>query len=263
MNSTNFNQTGGFPLKTERLQELQTTFQILNAFGALAGNLTIISGCETVGATVQNGFVYINSELLEFRAGSVDEDSKVIIIEEAVNRAFENGLVKQVHTIRYATFGTAETFWNWSEFIRPLETKSLGTRIDLIEKKLAIFQPGGVVFPWFKPAADIPSGFQEVEDIRGRTIIGYDPAQVEFNAVGKKAGEKAVTLSKENIPPLDLTLPVSASENSGGDNRWINTTDLEFVGNKTYSDVVNKGNLASAVKTLPPYKIALYIEFIG
>jgi hypothetical protein len=125
MNKTNFNQTGGFPLKTERLQELQTAFQILNAFGALAGNLTIISGCTTVGSTVKNGFVFIDGELLEFREAGLTGTSRVIIIEEAVNRAFENGTVKTVYTIRYATFGTAATSWLWTDFKKPIETKAL------------------------------------------------------------------------------------------------------------------------------------------
>jgi hypothetical protein len=129
MNRSNFNQTGGFPLKTERLQELQTTFQILNAFGALAGNLTIISGCETVGSTVKNGFVYIDGELLEFREAGLTGTSRVIIIEEPVNRAFENGTVKNVYTIRYATFGTAATSWLWTDFVRPIETKALAAAL--------------------------------------------------------------------------------------------------------------------------------------
>ncbi|MBP4140127.1 hypothetical protein J3495_18850, partial [Flavobacterium sp. P7388] len=157
MNKTNFIQTGGWPLKGERLQEMQTAYQTLNAFGALAGNLTIISGCELVGSTVKNGFVYIDNELLEFREAVVAVDSTVIIIEENVDRAFKNGVVKTVHTIRYATFGTnPEESWLWSDFIRPLEIKTLNARIGLIEKKLAIFQQGGVVFAWFKPLNQIP-----------------------------------------------------------------------------------------------------------
>lgn len=125
MNKTNFNQTGGFPLKTERLQELQTAYSIFNALGALAGNLSIISGCELAGTTIKNGFVYIDGELLEFREAAVTETSAVIIIEQAINRAFEDGSTKQVHTIRYATFGTADINWPWSDFKRPIETKNI------------------------------------------------------------------------------------------------------------------------------------------
>ena len=36
MNKTNFNQTGGFPLKTERLQEMETAYSVFNSLGALA-----------------------------------------------------------------------------------------------------------------------------------------------------------------------------------------------------------------------------------
>ncbi|MNP98662.1 hypothetical protein D3C85_112820 [compost metagenome] len=132
MNKTNFNQTGGFPLKTERLQEMQTAYSVFNALGAVAGNLSIISGCELAGTTIKNGFVFIEGELLEFREAAVTETSTVIIIEEAINRAFEDGSTKQVHTIRYATFGTADTNWPWSGFKRPIETKNIP--VDLVAK---------------------------------------------------------------------------------------------------------------------------------
>lgn len=130
MNKTNFNQAGGFPLTAERLQELQTSFDSFNSFGELAGNLTIISGCETVGTTVKAGRVYINGEIYDFReASGVDANSQVIIIEENVDRAFENGTVKTVHVIRYATIGTAETSWPWSSFVRPIQTKEIPTNL--------------------------------------------------------------------------------------------------------------------------------------
>lgn len=136
MNVTNFIQTGGFPLKGERLQELQTAYSIFNSLGALAGNLTIISGCELLGTTIGNGFVYIDGELLEFRVGAVTPSSTVIIIEEAVNREFENAEIKTVHTIRYATFGTAATSWLWTDFKRPIETKEIP--LDLSTQLAAI-----------------------------------------------------------------------------------------------------------------------------
>jgi hypothetical protein len=152
MNKSNFILTGGYPLKAERLEELQTAFEPFNAFGSLAGNLTIISGCEPVGSTVKKGFVFINGELLEFREAAATPTSSVIIIEEPVNRAFENGSVKQVHTIRYATFGTAATSWPWSDFVRPIETKSIKAfqegvlnSIRIIETKLATIAEGAEV----------------------------------------------------------------------------------------------------------------------
>ena len=135
MNKSKFITTGGYPLKAERLQEQQTAYQIFNSFGSLAGNLTIISGCETIGTTVQNGFVFIDGELLEFRGAVATSTSRVIIIEESVNRGFENGIIKEVYTIRYATFGTSETSWLWTDFKRPFETKNIpGNLVTQLEK---------------------------------------------------------------------------------------------------------------------------------
>jgi hypothetical protein len=152
MNSSNFNQTGGYPLKTERLQELQTAYSIFNSLGALAGNFTIISGCVLTGTTVGNGFVYINGELLEFREANGAGNPRVIIIEESVTSAFKNGVIKQVHTIRYATFGTADESWPWSDFKRPIETKSIAdwqtnviNRLEAIETKLNTIEKGAQV----------------------------------------------------------------------------------------------------------------------
>lgn len=135
MNKSKFITTGGYPLKAERLQEQQTAYQIFNSFGSLAGNLTIISGCETIGTTVQNGFVFIDGELLEFRGAVATSTSRVIIIEESVNRGFENGIIKEVYTIRYATFGTSETSWLWTDFKRSFETKNIpGNLVTQLEK---------------------------------------------------------------------------------------------------------------------------------
>lgn len=142
MNKSNFNQTQGYPLTTERLQELQTSFEILNVFGSLAGNFTIIEGCNLVGTTVQNGFIFLNGELLEFKQASVTPVSQVIIIETPVLRNFENAPAKEVYTKRHATFGTAETSWPWSIFKRLLQTKEiphdLVTQLQTIETKAEI-----------------------------------------------------------------------------------------------------------------------------
>lgn len=263
MNRSNFNQTGGYPLKTERLEELQTAYQILNAFGSLAGNLTIISGCVSIGATVGDGFVYINNELLEFRSGIAAVDSEVIIIEEPVNRAFENGTVKEVHVIRYAAFGTADQSWLWSDFKRPIETKTLESRLSSIEKKLSIFQPGGAVFAWFKPVADIPAGFQEVVNMRGRTVFGYDPAQTEFNLIGKPGGSPTKQLSVAELPTVK---PINGTFFKKGTG-FGGTTGLT-VGDTGGADFA-EGELIKPFggdqpfSILNPYRVAAYIEYIG
>jgi len=94
MNTTNFVQTGGFPVKAERLQEMQTAYSIFNQLGNLAGNLTILSGCVVTGVTVSSGYVVINSEVLPFQGGNLADD--VIIIQTESSKEFKNGEVKAV-----------------------------------------------------------------------------------------------------------------------------------------------------------------------
>lgn len=280
MNHLDVNQVGGFPMTTRILDELQKAPAVFNGLGALAGDKTIIAGCTVVGSTVSNGVVYVNGEVFEFRGGNTQ--TKVIIKEDAENLVFENNESKTVIRTRYVTFGTGVGAIDWVDFKRLIEIKAiptnLNTRLDLIEKKLAIFTPGGAVFPWFKPIADIPAGFQEVVDIRGRTIIGYDPSQDEFKPIGKKAGAKEKTFTAANIPEhdhfqfadetVDAGLPISPTNtpvkegfNAGGDgnqNYRIRGTNNPATVGKT-----SKAGSATPFSILNPYAIAAYIEFIG
>lgn len=256
MNVTNFIQTGGFPLKGERLQELQTAYSIFNSLGALAGNLTIISGCELLGTTIGKGFVYIDGELLEFRAGAVTPSSTVIIIEEAVNREFENAEIKTVHTIRYATFGTAATSWPWTDFklVDPMVT--MMTRLDTLDKKTAVFQSGGGMVLWNKPAVDIPTGWQEVLDWRGRIPVGLDPIQTEFDQLGETGGAKNKTLSINEIPShthgFRAYVQSGSNDGSGG----------EAAGNFQDRQTEATGG-GQAFSLMNPYRVVLFIEYIG
>ena len=260
MNKTNFIQTGGWPLKSERLQEQQTAYSIFNAYGSLAGNLTIISGCETLGTTVQDGVVYIDGELYDFKSASVTPSSTVIIIETPINRGFKNGVVKTVHTLRYATFGTAETSWLWSNFKRPIETKAIPTdlvaRLEILEKKNAVFQAGGGMVLWNKPAVDIPAGWQEVIDWRGRMPVGFDNVQSEFNVMGKTGGQKNKKLSIDEMPRHR-----HGTGSYSGVGTGVKSEPWEgYNGAGDYTDY--QGN-DQAFSILNPYRVVYFIEYIG
>ena len=258
MNKSNFNQTGGFPLKTERLQEMETAYSIFNAFGALAGELTVISGCTLSGATISNGFVFINGELLEFKSGSVTGASTVIIIEEVVNRGFKNGVVKTVHAKRYATFGTSDTSWLWSDFKRVDAVSVIMAKLDVMEKKTAVFQAGGGMVLWNKPAADIPAGWQEVIDWRGRMPIGFDANQPEFDTMGKPGGAKNKTLSVNELPPHKHTISNQSNDQGGSGKVTVGGGASE--GTNPSTDNAGGGEQFSL---LNPYRVVFFIEFIG
>ena len=129
MNRMNFNQSVGFPFETNILDKMQSAFMLYNAFGAIVGNFTIISGCIVEGSNVSDGTVYINGELLEFRGGVIQEN--VRIIEEVEALEFEDTNSRDVIYTRYVKFGTASTnTFPWESFKRGLETKNIAGLLD-------------------------------------------------------------------------------------------------------------------------------------
>lgn len=137
MDLINWVQTGGLPVKGERLQEMQTAYTVFNELGNLAGNLTILSGCVVTGTSVSDGYVFINGEVLKFKAGFVSES--VIIIQNESAKEFENGEVKAMHYERYATFGTnPDASWPWESFQPCFPTKNIPAAL-LLKTDLSVF----------------------------------------------------------------------------------------------------------------------------
>lgn len=123
MNNLNFNQSDGFPLETQILDEMQKAYSMFNALGAIVGNFSIISGCETVGSTVTDGVVFINGEVLNFKGGLAT--STVIIKEDVTQLEFEDFSMKDVIYTRYVRFGSGSVQYNWSNFKRGVQTRNL------------------------------------------------------------------------------------------------------------------------------------------
>lgn len=275
MNKLNFNQSGGFGLKTQRLAELQTAAEIFNSLGYIAGDLTIISGCDENGASISDGRVFINGELFPFKAGFKSDN--VIIIETPTSREFENGEIKDVHFERYVTFGTAEVSWPWEDFTRPMKTKDIAPaldakedkttianliqRLELLEAKNAIYQNGGGMFFWNKPANQIPAGFAEVVNWRGRMPVGFDSTQTEFNAIGKVGGIKSVNIQKTHLPSGSYGWigSIGTGYPDGSDDSTEAGAPRSFP--KTAKQLVLGDN--TPLPILNPYRTVMFIQWVG
>lgn len=271
MNTLNFNQSGGFPFETNMLDEMQQAYALFNALGYISGNFSIISGCEVVGTTAANGVVFINGEVLEFIGG--EEQTNVIIVETVEALEFEDLSTHDVIYRRHATFGTATEQWDWADFLRGIPTKELQEKFDSkldtadletitnriteLEKKNAVFQVGGGMVLWNKPAADIPAGWHEVENWRDRMPFGFNPEN-EGENVGDVGGAATVALS------IPLTGYVPGAGTSGGDSGvLIVSTGAAEVGESFES--VKKAATAPAAATtniMNPYRLVMFIEYI-
>jgi hypothetical protein len=135
MNKQNFNQSGGFPIKTQTLDEMQKSWTLLNALGDLAGNFSIIQGCVTTGANVSDGVVFINGEVLEFRGSMVG--ASVIIVEEVTPREFKDASTKNVLYVRYAAFGSGVVSFAWADFKRNSTLAALTAAVETITNFLS------------------------------------------------------------------------------------------------------------------------------
>lgn len=215
-----FLQTGGVPLTNDLMDTLQSAYETFSCMADLAGNLTIISGCDITGSTVSDGVVAINGEFLPFYGGTISP--KVFIGTEEIYKTFEDQTDKILIEKKFVRFGQSvpgNTF-DWSDFLRlktlreiVLQLNSMTTQsqitaiqneIELLKLKTAPIQNGGIVFIWKKPASEIPLGWKECTDFSGKTIVGLDSFDNDFKTLGAAVGQKYTLLTANHIPKIDI-----------------------------------------------------------
>ena len=271
MNNIKFNQTGGFPLDTDILGAMQTAYSIFNQLGSLAGDKTIISGCQLTGNSVSDGVVFINDEVLPFKGGTLG--TNVIIKEESETRVFENGATLPVIFKRYASFGTStpEKTFAWADFKRFDNLVENAEKNLDFEKRLKALEtkkspiPIGLIAVWGKPADEpIPEGWQECTDLRGRFPLGWNPDDADFSELLKNAGEKTHQLTIAEMP--------THSHQQGSESLYNHFGGGSSVGGRTYpmgdNGSFQRQNTSNAGgnkphNNMPPYRIIKFIEFIG
>lgn len=209
-----FMQTGGVPLTNDLLDVLQNTYDIYNCIAPLAGNLTIIAGCELSGSYVNPGVVAIDGEVLPFVGGVLS--STVYINIESQSETFQDQTDKILIVKKTVQFGTGSVNYNWSDFTK-LETlkeiqlkvnngvsqtdfDALIARVEVLELKTAPIINGGVIWAFGRPVSEIPNGWKECLDIRGKTVVGLDPNDPDFATLKGTLGEKKHTLTVPELP---------------------------------------------------------------
>lgn len=272
MNHINFDQTGGYRLETESLSKLQTNLKIFEALGEIVGEKSIIKGCNVVGNTTTDGYIYYNGELLEFVGGQTQ--TNIIIKEEVTDLLFEDGQQKPTFYRRYATFGTGAAQVPWSEFVRAYPLRS-ALYIDKIDMYAG--DPTELPAGWY-----LCDGQNGTVDLRKRFIVGYDPTDPDYDAVGNAGGLKEVTpsgglnnVSVEVIIPRDgygTTGGALGTANSGrlivGSGQSENSEALESIRSAAVDQTVNSELhshtfLGQSHENRPPFYTLAFIQFKG
>lgn len=285
MNRINFDNTGGFPLGAYTLDFMQKSYQLLNTLGNIAGNLSVLSGCEEVGRSITDGVVYIDGEVLPFKGASISE--KVIIVETSQKRIFKDGVEKAVEYTRYATFGNSINGHLWADFKRPLNNQqieaqsflaenSLLKRLEKLEERLRKTVPIGLVAIWDKPASEIPEGWEEHTEMQGVVPVGYKSDDSDFGAIGTKVGSKTVRIEKNNLPDIEIDLKNKNGsgfevigfnlENYSGQNEggWSNSGSLPYWGKESGNNIkAHLNGKEQPINNIQPSRIVKFIQFVG
>jgi hypothetical protein len=147
---------------------------------------------------------------------------------------------------------------------------ALTNRVAFLELICNAFKgPNGAVLAWRR--ADIPAGWQEVTNLRGRTIVGWDPAQSEFSILNGTYGSKTHALTTNEMPAhkhgFDNRMSTSDSwKTTGGsgrpslgaiENAWNNQWEY-----KDSQSTRSSGDGAPHNNVQPSY-MCKFIEFVG
>lgn len=300
MKTIKTDQTGGMPVTQYTIQKVQEAYtEIFTALVAYLGmNPTvgkyIVQGCQVSGGNISPGWIYIDGFILPFAGAAGDDNTKIGMSTTAESKAFFDTISKPLYYSYTAVVDAAGT--KLSDFTRipsvPVidprtvidpavgavpATPTIWERIEKLEKQNAVFQAGGGMVFWNKPAALIPTGWAEVIDWKGRIPVGMNSDKtggvyidVDFSplagdAPGRTGGSRTFTLLENNIPPLQPEVSESAGTDAGGGTQAFATGTANEVGG-TYGLKEIGGNpdgSTEPVKHLPPYRTVLFIEFIG
>lgn len=288
MNTINTEHNAGYPFDVAFLAFMQNSYRLFNSLGSMAGNKAIISGCEEVGNTITPGTVFINGELFPFEGGAKDD---TVFIKEVTNEVtFEDGFLRPLEVVRSVAFGrsTPEKTYNWEDFKRVNNLQELEERKaekqafeDLKEeveklKKQKQAVPIGLIALWGKPASEIPTGWREYVNLRGKMPIGLDPDYVKkpedsqdyaLNQLLKQGGERSHKITVEEMPKHHHQQGGECLYNFYGGGTYVGKRSWEY-GNGTTYDTYSGQNTSSVGgdqphNNMPPYRVVQFIEYVG
>ncbi len=127
--------------------------------------------------------------------------------------------------------------------------------------------------------ANIPAGWAEVEEMRGRAPIGHLSSDAAFDTVGEVGGAKTKTIGIANLPAHNFLIansgfangePVVTSSTTvahksvntpgGSDNYDILMAGVDGPANVGKTNTIGSG---TALDVLNPYRVVTYIKWVG
>lgn len=120
---------------------------------------------------------------------------------------------------------------------------------------------GGALLLWERPANEIPEGWEDATEWKGRLPIGQDESQTEFAVLNTNGGAKSKTLSISEMPSHKHSLGAGGVVRSGGVNSNA-LTNKDNTGHTTVTETEAIGG-GQSFSLLNPYRVVKYIRFVG
>ncbi|MFY0714141.1 hypothetical protein J1D01_10720 [Seonamhaeicola sp. NFXS20] len=276
-------QGSGFPADNRTWRFVRDMINTVHELAAIGGDNYILKGCEDDNGVIADGFIVLDGELLPFQGGAVgseitiDESIEAVTYLEDLNPTDGQGDEKNAYFTRFARFGNdGVATYNWADLERlnPL----LELQRCLVPKQSAI--------PYWGSINDIPSGWQLCDgtngtpDLSGMFIVGYDPNDEDYDAIGNPGGAKEVTLTEQQMPAhnhsgntnytgshshsITAYIQSGSNDGSGGEKAgYFQNTQTGSAGNHSHTFTTNSKGGSQPHENRPPYYTMAYITYVG
>lgn len=253
MREINYTHNGGIPFSQNVAAFMQGTYGLqFGALAALLGDKVIITGVELISGNVTAGWITHGGRMIPFEAGLAT--ANVDIITSTSDLLYEDGQTKQVYTTRVARCVNVGGF-PFSELKRLSTIKTL---MDMVVPVGMISMWAGTVAPPGWALCD-GGGSPARPDLRSRFVVGYDPGDADYDAIGDTGGSKMHTLSALELPAHSHNInEAKRSTGSSGASRVSDIGISPVDATNTMRSTANTGG-GQAHENRPPYYTLAYI----
>lgn len=251
MREINYTHNGGLPFSQNVAAFMQGTYALqFGALAALLGDKVIITGVELISGNVTAGWITHGGMLIPFQAGLAADN--VDITTSTADLLFEDGQTKQTYTTRVASCVNVGGF-PFADLRRLSTYKAI---MDMVTPTGLISMWSGTVPPtgWA-----LCNGAGGTPDLRGKFIVGYDPGDLDYLAIGNNGGAKTVTLSALQLPAHSHSF--NEAKRNTGSSGASRVSDVGITPGDTTNTSRSTNNTGGgeAHENRPPYYTLAYI----
>ena len=189
MNTANFkNSNSRYPLSTDTLEFMQQQIHLAYGLASLYGENYIIRQ-STANA---DGLIVIKGELMPLKG---TPQTRIYINQKNSNIEAAGLTFADARIERYAFYTRLAT-----------ATSCSAANFPVMQPIANHLVPKGVINMWSGSPTSLPYGWALCDgsngtpDLRGRFIVGYNPNDTDYNAIGRTGGAKLVTLTTSHMP---------------------------------------------------------------